>query len=224
MRGSEVNEKQKNILSLVGIIAVLGILFYLNTQRQKDSNEVLSSDWVVVHENATELVNGSDLVGRGTVVHSELELREDMVFTIQTIEIQELYLVTEEEGAVIASSQDLVDGKLTIELLQTGGTVGEVTTPPFKEAPLLELNKEYVFFLEKTEEGHYLPSGSFQGIAEIENGTLRFVDEVVPVVSDLEGTSLDSLNHTINKLPNLHLNKIVNTEKQDLTTFVDGIE
>ncbi|KAF1290786.1 hypothetical protein [Candidatus Enterococcus leclercqii] len=169
-----------------------------NSSSQSQPADPLPADWVKVHQSSAELINDSEIIVRGHVTASSPELRHDVVFTMQTIEITQFYGIST-IGKKVMHSLDKENP--TIELLQTGGVFDSIATAPFAEAALLAENKEYIFFLHSTEEGHYLPSGSFQGIAEIKNQSLRFSKESAPIFPELENQSVTALLDTISGLP-----------------------
>lgn len=61
------------------------------------------------------------------------------------------------------------DEQNEIKVLLTGGEYANYKTVPFPECPFLDADKRYLLFLEKTEEGYYLPLGGYQGIATIDD-------------------------------------------------------
>jgi hypothetical protein len=59
------------------------------------------------------------------------------------------------------------------------------------------LNKEYVLFLRKSNEDHYLVMGGFQGIGEINNGKIEVnvkTDEIGKVLNDMKIDSFEDMS------------------------------
>ncbi len=113
----------------------------------------------------------ADILIAGTVIKSETELRHDLVFTKNYIQITNIYDGNAEINTVIP-------------VLQTGGTYMGYTTPEISDAPLLKVGKNYKLYLilseySKTYGQYYLICGGYQGAAEIVNNS-----SLVPLSDD----------------------------------------
>ena len=224
--------KKKLLLIIPAVVLASGIFLYSQSQTQNTENSSNSSsithqegaphaDWVKVHNNSTDLVNDSDIIFKGRVINTTPELRYDVVFSMQTIEITEPYAISRDKIKLL----DTLDkAHPTIVLLQTGGTYGSITSTPFPEADLLEVGKEYLFFLQATPEGHYLPSGSFQGIAEVNDDTIHFGEETVQFFPDLENQSLKTLTTNMQSMPNVSPSLQFNLKNEGFSGFLTSLE
>ena len=111
-----------------------------------------------------------------------------MVFTMQKIEV------------LSVNHGDIREGE-SIIALQTGGRMSDLETMPFAEAPLLEEGAEYMLFLHINEEGHYLFTGGYQGVAEIVNGTLSFIGQRDDILKrQFDGRSLAFTENVIDTI------------------------
>ena len=120
-----------------------------------------SASWAEGFSNVNEMLDATRDVITGTVISNSTEIRHDIVFTRNQIQINKVIKGSLNSGDII-------------EVLQTGGRDGETVTPAFAEIPLLSLDSEYVMFISQTEPDelygqYYLIRGGYQGIAEITN-------------------------------------------------------
>lgn len=120
------------------------------------SQESTSACWHDHYTSVNDMESASDLIAYGKVISTEPELRGDLVFTRNYVSITKL-----------------IKGKISIDdeicILQTGGTYGDIYTPAFEEAPLLEDGSEYKLYLKLTDQDdkygqYYLISGGYQGV------------------------------------------------------------
>jgi len=171
----------KKKIIIVSVLCCSLLLFsciaYIHSASQKTVYP--SASWVNHYDDVAEMISESDLIIRGTVAASTPEQRINIVVTRQNIHIDKLYQSTAPVGD-------------SIFLLQTGGVLGSTRTKPFPEAPLLEVGKSYLLFLELTEEGHYLIMGGYQGAGRIRAGRLDFTN----VYGDAVSAALDGMNLT----------------------------
>lgn len=93
------------------------------------------------------------------------------------------------------------DEQNEIKVLLTGGEYANYKTVPFPECPLLDADKRYLLFLEKTEEGYYLPLGGYQGIATIDDSeNVSFRDsECRTVFKNLENMKEKDIQNYVKK-------------------------
>jgi len=106
-----------------------------------------------------------------------------MVFSLFTLEIIKVYAGD--------------NGNSDVTVLMTGGSTGEMTTKAPHDTPLLSKEGEYLLFLVRTDEGHYLVSGGYQGLGKLDkNGRISFsnVDEATEGINNL---SLSELTHKL---------------------------
>ena len=109
-------------------------------------------------KSTQEMYDKSEIVIVGKVVDQTVQTRIDMAFTMSTIEVNMVY-----KGSVEVS---------TLTVLQTGGSIGEITTP-YIEGSVLEIGEEKLFYLRKADEAscqkygeYYIIMGGTQGIAD----------------------------------------------------------
>lgn len=129
----------------------------------------------------------ADVVITGTLSSHKTELRTDVVFTLNCIKIES-----------IIKTNNNISVDQTIQILQTGGTYDNFTTPAFCDCPLLQYKKEYKLYLKyinKTEsyDDYYLILGGYQGVAILEN------DELTPIS---DSNNLFNTNNTSNSSKN----------------------
>lgn len=224
---------KKTIIGIILCVSVIGLIsFFVNDRNSKNtfnsiestnlkSEEVQNSphaDWVKIHHSSSELINNSDIIIKGRVKSSFTELRHDVVFTMNTIEVSHIY--------AIKSNNDLVTNTIdplnpTLVLQQTGGQNGSIITRPFDEELVLTMNQEYVLFLYRAEEGYYLPSGGYQGLTKVYGNSIHFKNsETATYFPELEAISTDSLLKSIQSLPNISSAFIINEEKSNVKQFL----
>ena len=97
--------------------------------------------WTESFDSATEMTQSADVVAIGTVSSQQTETRCNLVFTRSTITIDQLY-----SGSV----QDDC-----LQVVQTGGVSGDLYTPEFDDAPLMEIGQTYALFLKYVNDPDY---------------------------------------------------------------------
>jgi hypothetical protein len=124
------------------------------------STTTVEVSWVNNYVDFEGLIDASDLIIVGKLIEHVPEKRHDLIFTKEQIEIKK----------VVKGDNVLEDA---IEILFTGGVLGDEESPTITDAPLLEEDKQYIFFLQYADEGHYLISGGYQGYAEYSGDTFN---------------------------------------------------
>jgi len=139
-----------------------------------------SASWVWTTEELRELIENSCIIGIGTVINSYTAAIGNVVFTYNIVRFENIYMVSSEFVKTTAPKhiEQLDNGILYVEVLQTGGTYSDITTVPFDEAPLYEIGKSYLFLLNETDDGHFLPVGGFQGYAHLVDGRIVFPEQL----------------------------------------------
>lgn len=185
-----MNRKHK-ILSAVLVCALLvaGIITANNlyTIAERSSKQYTHADWNEHFATDKDLIESSDLIVKGKVIDSYCEKRYDVVFTKQVIEVSKIL-----KGKINSNEQ--------IEILQTGGELDNIKTPVIKEAPLLDKNGTYLLMLRKTDEGHYLLMGGYQGVGKIIKNTLVFSKEQKDIFKGLDNKDITYVEVTIENL------------------------
>ncbi len=164
------------------LIAVVALAAIKITSTQQEP--LASANWVDHYENMQSIYDKADLIVIASVIKSIPEQRANMIFTKQYLDIKKYIKGEEKKGT-------------DISILQTGGILNGITTAEIAEAPLLELNKEYVLFLRKSNEDHYLVMGGFQGIGEINHGKIEVnvkTDEIGKVLNDMKIDSFEDMS------------------------------
>lgn len=173
--------KLKNVVLFV---AILVLAICVLTSCTKENVTTASASWHSHFDSVGEMVEDADLVITGVMVDSYTELRVDTVCTRNIIEVTEVY------------SGDVQVGD-TIEVVQTGGVYGDITTPAFSEIPLLELDKEYALILRLSDPDeqygqYYLIMGGYQGILEITDTSYQSLsEENAAFANDMAGVLTD---------------------------------
>lgn len=170
--------KKKSIVLAVLAVMVCGVVWgaiWLGGAAEHEEQPVRGSSvfvtWSESFSSVREMEAAADLGIVGVLAGSETELRGGVVFTRNTVEVVAVYSGEAEVGDFV-------------EVLQTGGEYGGVSTPALEELPLMEADKEYALFLKETrpheEYGqYYLIAGGYLGIAEIPAGTSEERDGTV---------------------------------------------
>ena len=158
-----MNTKRK--IKVVPCILILCLIVFVAVMVFGEEKEPLatssSASWSENFSSAEEMLAQADVAIIGILSSSYTELRGSLVFTRNVVEVVTVY------------SGDVQVGD-TIEVLQTGGTYGDTTTPAFSEVPLLEAGHLYALSLTETEPDedygqYYLIMGGPQGLATAEN-------------------------------------------------------
>lgn len=188
----KLNNKIIIVISLILLVlmfvgAYTSGLFSSNKSNSINYNAP-SADWVDHYFSIEDLINNSDLVIVGKVEDSIPQQRVNLIFTRQVIKIQK-YL----KGSSVLND--------TIEVLQTGGTLNGITTQEIDDAPLFKIKDHLVLFLKKTDEGHYLVLGGYQGKGKIENNKIKVDESTIEdkVVKELKDKSIDEIEELVKK-------------------------
>ena len=143
-----MNKKKIGLLVIAFSLILIGSVFFISKQNDNKIINNASADWVDHFNDFNSMTRAADLIIKGKKVDSYQEQRVDLIFTKQIIEIKKIY------------KGDLnIDDK--IEILQTGGTLNNITTLPIDEDQLLDNKGNYLLLLRKSSEGHYLILGAF---------------------------------------------------------------
>jgi hypothetical protein len=217
------------VLVIVALVIVIAAILFatINGNNTENKFDELPSEatWapLVGGDTETSVINNATFVAKGKLLDFDTELRGDegseLVFTNNHILISKIYALNEDENSEIA--KDFTDGLLIVDVIQTGGDYFDYHTAAFKDAPLLESNTDYLLFLEKTEDGYYLPVGGRLGIAKIINGKIEFLnDEAKSILSTFEG---DKTSKIINDLISIDDNIDSNIEINENNTSVEEV-
>lgn len=146
---------KKMLIGFSMVLFLLSSVTYWNFNKQETS--ISSATWNDHYDDINELSYSSDIIIKGTLESSSTQLRNDVVFTMNSVKITDVI------------SGDIKKGDI-IEILQTGGTYKNIYTPPIESVPLLENGESYLLYLNLTEYHptygqYYLISGGYQGLA-----------------------------------------------------------
>ena len=181
--------KKKIIVGLlVTAFSVLIIFFALSNIKKNDQNMTINkafADWSNHYTDFNDMENAADLIIKGDVIDSYTEQRVDLIFTKQSIEISEMY-----KGNLKIGDK--------IEVLQTGGTLNNITTPPFEEAPLLEKGSDYLLLLQYTPEGHYLILGGYQGVGLVKDDNIVFNSSNDEISQEFKDKKFNDVENILN--------------------------
>jgi hypothetical protein len=182
--------KKKVIFSVVltGVILVGGVLWFEKSNAVSEEPKRGSAtyvSWTELFSSVDEMEEASDIGIIGVLSESVPEVRENVVFTRNIVEVKEVY------------SGDVQVGDY-VEVLQTGGTYENISTPAFSEIPLMEPDKEYALFLKETEPHeeygqYYLIAGGYQGFAEISTVTQKKNPEELTEFTDYFTDNFDQV-------------------------------
>ncbi len=175
--------RKKFYIILTSVVVLVFIIVGVRHYNFEHTVEIVpEASWKNHYFDVDSLVKASDIIIEGKVIGATLEQRYDLIFTMQEIEAEKVYI------------GDLKEGE-TVTVLQTGGELNGIETKAFREAPLLDKGDDYLLFLEYSDEGHYLILGGYQGVGKIKNGRVTFSnvrnDEISAVLS---GKSLSYVN------------------------------
>lgn len=187
-------KKRQNHFSLgLSLMICIAVLVFSTSCSAPENNpnasaSIAHADWTEHYESMKEMVDAADLILTGTVSASTPEQRVDLIFTQQTIQIDTCI-----KGE--ANAGDCVN------VLQTGGTLGDITTTPFAECPLFSTGDTMLLFLHKTNEGHYLVLGGYQGAGTIVDGVVQVEPGNLqdPVVQALQGATVASVETLVSQ-------------------------
>lgn len=146
------------------------------------------ASWTTHYNTVEEMIKASDEIVIAKVITQSTELRVDMVFTISNLEIIQR----------IGTSVDAT----SLSVLQTGGQKGDFETYPIEDVLMLSKGKTYLLFLEKTDEGHYLLMGGYQGAATIQNGKVIFPNNKAFAQNKLDRLTLEQVDQAIKLILN----------------------
>lgn len=149
-------------LILAAAVMICAAVWFLdtgNTDKEPVMPSTVSASWSEHFDSVNEMEAAADIGIVGVLSDSKTEVRGSLVFTRNIVEV------------VAVHSGDVQIGDY-VEVLQTGGEHGNMSTPAFSELPLMEVNKEYAMFLKKTPPHekygqYYVISGGYQGFVEI---------------------------------------------------------
>lgn len=156
----------------IGILVAIMILFGIAAMITKENGSVstvpqsmiqVQASWQNGYDSIESLVKNSKLIAVGTISAQSSELRHDLAFTKQTIDLKDI------RKDVRSSATSTLD---QIVLLQTGGSCDGITTQTIEGAPLLETGKTYLLFLDESAEGHFLVMGGVEGAYEMSGNLL----------------------------------------------------
>lgn len=128
----------------------------------KNTEPATYASWSATYSSVEEMINNSDLIILGELVDSSTELRHDLVFTHEYIKVNSVL-----KGTILAGE--------TIDVLKTGGTYGNISTPAINGVPLLSEilsdridSRNILLCLELTDPDpiygqYYLIAGGYQG-------------------------------------------------------------
>ena len=162
----------KKYLSIIfALVLLVGTVTLYGKTKEHTSPKLSvssSASWSEHFSSITEMEGDADIGIVGVLTDSRTELRGDMVFTRNVIEV--LYV----------HSGNIQVGD-SIEVLQTSGKHGILSTPALSEVPLMEENQTYALFLKETKPHekygqYYLIAGGYQGIATVPDTTVRAAD------------------------------------------------
>lgn len=176
---------QKRIFGLISIVVVFAtILCTAAFAEDLCPNIKVNAHalWIDDYDSYSDMGQNADLIVFGSVESQNSEPRCDLVFTRSVIQITEEYT-----GNAITTN--------TIEVIQTGGCLGSVSTHEFEDAPILKNDgTEYLLFLEyvndETYGEYYLILGG--GIGAIDCSDIEFD-------SNYETVSCDELTNRLDQ-------------------------
>ena len=156
-----MDKTSKKLISIaVGLLLLAAAYALIEMANPGNAEKTsVSASWSDHYRTVEDMVAQSDLCIIGVVVSSGTELRNGMVFTRNHVEIQEVISGNLEAGE-------------TIDVLQTGGQYGSITTPPISDAPLMDQDSSYALCLRQTKPHwkygqYYLVMGGYQGMAAL---------------------------------------------------------
>ena len=155
------------IIKIIGVIVLIAVTLCTGVSPQEQQSQPETSDsfshalWSDSYNDFNELMENADLIITGSVISQTAQQRNDLVFTLQNIIVTSVI-----EGNVSAKR---------ISVLQTGGSINSLFTPPIEEAPLLDVSSSYVLalrFVHSSVYGdYYLIMGGYQGVSKISNNS-----------------------------------------------------
>jgi hypothetical protein len=244
---SKIMSKKKTLFIIMIIAALSAIIISQSVNQDSENVKVTSleededvidvapvASWVPIEGGESEegMIESSQIIGTGKVLSQKLRVIEAsadeyaMAFTISEVEIGELNALNEEYIDEIA--ENIENRKMIVEILQTGGTGEGVSTPEIEDAPLLEIGKEYLFFLAPGDDGLYIPVGGRLGYAEIINGKIAFVNnESKAMFADFEGILKGKFPSELEEVVEEKVETgsiVVNEDNQKPISFVEDIE
>jgi len=218
------------IVVAIALTATISIGYGSNNSEIKSAKSTVHEseaaeciDWATSAEDTTELISESSLAGTVKVISSKTELREDMVFTKSIVEMKYPDMISKDIISEVIGNDEVSSKNsfMRIEVLQTGGSCDGVTTEAFPDAPLLDVGGKYMLFLEATDEGHYLITGGFRGIAEIKDSKVSFLTSENKVAfSELENIPTNDVAKTISKMEKSNDQILINTSHEKAYNFI----
>lgn len=145
------------------------------------------ADWLESYESVEEMAVASDVIVLAEVAKQTMQTRIDMVFTMSEMTILEIY-----------KQNVLPDSKIVV--LQTGGKFADLVTAPIEGVLMLQESKTYLLFLRKSEEGHYLVMGGFQGAATVINQAIYFPDNSAFDDNPINALKIDEFESALSEI------------------------
>lgn len=180
----EIGEMQKKklrltilLISFVTFVSSFACFIISNNNKKTESTEVYAT-WSESFDTLDEMAKSSDIIVKGKVCDSIPEQRADLIFTMQYIQITEVV-----KGSININEE--------VQVLQTGGTIGNIYTEAFSDCPLLTKGEDYILYLKQSEVSeeygqYYLISGGYQGVAEVEGNNLEVISNSNEILNDYE--------------------------------------
>jgi hypothetical protein len=203
------SKNKKGYIAIITISAVVIMVLVLIVSSGKHAEEEsipveipMTADWLELEggDNEISIIDHSSLIIRGYVESSSVEQIQSALFTHFSVRVEEVYAYNTDDAELITN--DLDSNAPIIDVRLTGGKKSGQTLE-FADSPLLNLDEEYVLFLEKKPEySYYMPIGERFGIAKInDDGILRFTnDEAKVLCKDFEGKNIQDIIKSLHKV------------------------
>ena len=145
------------IKTILMITLVSTILLSTMSFMFSDEERFTSASWSNTYQTLSDLQSASDIIIKGYLISSIPEQRHDLVFSKELVGISQVI-----KGTIKSNN---------VEILQTGGNLNGLVTPPIESAPLLRKNTEYLMYLQYVKDEqygeYYLITGGDQGLFEM---------------------------------------------------------
>jgi len=173
-------------------------------------------------DNELSVINNSKLIALGVAKGSSVEnVQSDAggkitPFTHFDFQIEQIYAV--DKGWVAEIRNEITDDN-RVDIRMTGDE-----TYVIEDAPLLELGKTYLFFLDKAKEyAYFLPVGGRLGMAEVTDGdTLHFTSsQAAGINTDFEGKGVNTILESLSN-QKLDSSIIINIGQKPVDEFLTG--
>jgi hypothetical protein len=221
------------IILVVSIVSVILIVQQIERSKRQTPKSFTSSSasWVGLPGGDSErsAIENSSIIAKGTVVSQRTETRgpegSELVFTISTVEIPTVFAVSTDDAVDV--EPEIKGDNLIVDILQTGGTYGNLITEEIADAPILMNGKSYFLLLEKTDEGYYIPVGGRLGVAEVVKGEVGFVNEESrEMFNDIEGEKVSEITDTLDEFvedANIESKVNVNTDGDVPSAIIEEV-